>query len=188
MADTKITDLTSETAATGDELVINDVTDTSDKKITVQGILDLVPAGGGFSTVFKTADETIQSDTTLTDDTDLQFSVDANSSYAFMMVFTFVTGANPDFKYGMTSPSGALVSSSSDFYAVNTTSYTRRDMSTTIVQLVPAGGASRFKLIIGYVDVGVTAGSITLQWAQNTSQAEDTTVQKNSWVMFKKLN
>ena len=40
MADTKITDLSSATAATGDELVINDVTDTSDKKVTVQGILD----------------------------------------------------------------------------------------------------------------------------------------------------
>lgn len=40
MANTKITDLTSGTAAKLDELIINDVTDDSDKKITVQGILD----------------------------------------------------------------------------------------------------------------------------------------------------
>ena len=42
MANTKITDLTLATAATGDELPINDITDTSDKKITVGGIVDTI--------------------------------------------------------------------------------------------------------------------------------------------------
>jgi len=42
LVDTKITDLTSATAATGDELVINDITDTSDKKVTAGSILDAI--------------------------------------------------------------------------------------------------------------------------------------------------
>ncbi len=42
MADTKITDLTSATAAVGDELVINDITDTSDKKVTAGSIVDTI--------------------------------------------------------------------------------------------------------------------------------------------------
>ena len=40
MANTKITNLTGGTAAKLDELIMNDVTDDSDKKITVQSILD----------------------------------------------------------------------------------------------------------------------------------------------------
>lgn len=51
MVDTKITDLPPATAATGDEFVINDITDTSDKKVTVASInaadtLHLLLTGG----------------------------------------------------------------------------------------------------------------------------------------------
>jgi len=42
MVNTKITDLSSATAATGDELVINDVTDTTDKKVTAASIVDII--------------------------------------------------------------------------------------------------------------------------------------------------
>ena len=42
MADTKITDLSSATAAGGDEFVINDITDTSDKKVTAFSIVDVI--------------------------------------------------------------------------------------------------------------------------------------------------
>jgi len=42
MVDTKITDLTTATAASGDEFVINDITDTSDKKVTAGSIVDII--------------------------------------------------------------------------------------------------------------------------------------------------
>ena len=42
MANTKITDLVSATAASGDEFAINDVTDTSDKKVTAGSIVDII--------------------------------------------------------------------------------------------------------------------------------------------------
>jgi len=65
--------------------------------------------GGGFSTVYKTADESIQSDTTLTDDADLFFSVDASSVYVgFMYLYVDMdSGADPDMKTTFTIPAGA---------------------------------------------------------------------------------
>jgi len=42
LADSKITNLSSKTPAVGDELVINDVTDNSDGKITVGAALDII--------------------------------------------------------------------------------------------------------------------------------------------------
>lgn len=40
----------------------------------------------------------------------------------------------------------------------------------------------------GIVDVGATGGSLTYQWAQNTSDGDATTIKKGSWIKLTKLN
>ena len=143
-------------------------------------------AGGGFSTVFKTADEIITSDDTLTDDADLQFEVDKNSVYAYKMVLLMSSSVNADFKYFWTGPVGATMSWFEDQDSnVGVT-------AKTITTQDNMNGAGVAVLTIqwpeGLIITGANAGILNFQWAQLTSEATNTTLRKGSWILFKKLN
>jgi len=145
--------------------------------------------GSGFTTVFKSADETIASDDTLTDDSDLTFSVDASSFYFFILRMEINSPITPDFKYIMSLPvgatgnwtkAGAFLSPSSETY----------DPDSVLTQIFfsTAGANDNLLFQVGYLETDTTAGTAAVQWAQNTSNAGATTVRKGSTMMFKKLN
>ena len=139
--------------------------------------------GGGFSTVFKSADETIQSDATLTDDTDLQFSVDANSFYSVMGYFKAQSGSTPDYKQAFSVPAGANFHGGNRF-----TDWTsdQTDEDYTATQSVLFAGNEGWLCVVGILEIGGTAGTCAYQWAQNNSFASDTTLFQGSWLMFRK--
>lgn len=144
-------------------------------------------AGDGWKTVYKTADETIASDATLSDDADLKFPVDANSDYTFIMFLHVTSNTTADFKYAFTQPSGSFgrMKSTGDWDAVNSTGLVSIDASTAVV----IGSATEKTLEQhGRIITGSTAGTIQLQWAQNTSDAGNTTLEQGSIIMWKKMD
>jgi len=183
LADTKITDLPSETAAAGDELVINDVTDTSDKKITVQGILDLVPAGGGltFAKIVKATDETIDTDTTLSDDAELLFTPTINKVYHFELRLYIQSATAADFKVGWSVPSGATVLGLEADIWRNDILQNADDQ--TVAFAVATDGNLEMMLLCGKILMSSTSGSAAVQWAQNVSNGGNTTVLAGSTLL-----
>jgi len=142
--------------------------------------------GGGFDTVYKTADETINNDSTLTDDTDLQFSVDANASYAMICLFMYAADAIPDFKYAYSVPAGITGNIMDGYFNSQNTSAVVRTWATSRSPIDSSGNV-RALFNTGCLNIEGTAGTIAFQWAQNTSNAGNTTLKEGSYIMFKKL-
>ncbi len=143
--------------------------------------------GGGFCVVFKSADQAICTDITLTDDCCLQFAVDACSTYSIYHNMAFKTQDTPDFKYSYSVPActtGRRINGNwaGGPFEVTTTCWTT-SMSPTVV-----GTAAFFIVHTGYITTSTTAGTFAFQWAQNTSSATCTTLVQGDWMMFRKLN
>lgn len=140
-------------------------------------------------TVYKDADQTITSDDTVNDDDDLTFNTAAGTKYNFRLcLFINVESATPGFRVTLNGTTtvnnfvaqimfyrGADAGSSMALSAGNqiTAFGTEGTYST--------GGLSgkMFCVIEGTIDVNA-AGTFKLQWAQNTSSADDLTVLEGS--------
>ena len=135
----------------------------------------------------KTADQNVISSTTLVDDTELKFPMRANTKYAFRMVVIFDAGATGDFKFRHTGPaigSGLIrilrqwiVGAGAAWVApTQDTSYSAADIA-----IAGAAGSGRLE-INGTIHNGATAGDFKLRWAQNASEAVNTTVRAGSYI------
>lgn len=179
MADTKIsalTELAVEPAST-DELAIND--GGTSKKITVANLM-LASGGLTFAKVVKNADETVTSSTTLQDDDQLTFTPNISKTYN-VSIFVFMdSGVTPDIKFALSIPTGATAIELAEVWAPNDSRVTTNWTSSRM--LVGAAGVRYFHLT-GRVIMSTTAGSVTFQWAQNTSDASDTKVLEGSLLL-----
>ena len=128
-------------------------------------------------TVIKSADETIISDETLSNDTHLALSVAASKRYNLVLMLRVSSGTDPDFKFAFSAPSGATVNGGYNGTA-QTMSY---DLDMTVGQPVVSAG-NVVVMIWAFVETAGTAGTLTLQWAQNTSWASNTTVREGSFM------
>jgi len=141
--------------------------------------------GCGWTVKVKTSDESITSDTTLSNDTCLQICADANSTYALDARIWLTPNATADFKYAFSIPTNAsgLKKPIGDWDAV--VELVGQTITTATAVLV--SGASNFMIEVhAKVETGACAGVIAFQWAQNTSNVCNTTLNAGSWVGFKK--
>lgn len=134
----------------------------------------------------KSLNETRNSTDTLADDAELSIPVEANETYSFRAEIWFDTSATPDFKFAVTGPSSPTeITIRGHFVAVGGTNDTDFvDTSFGVSHSVTGtggttGGHVKLK---GLLQNGANAGAITLQWAQNTSDAADTTVLGGSYI------
>ena len=143
-------------------------------------------------TKYTTADRT-RADDTLTADTDLVVSVLASVNYAFIFGLLYTNGgsATPDIRFGFTCPaSQTLLSWGSIGPDVNTTNPA---LATTVRSAYLAadssgGGSARahgtsvggaaYAWGSGVLSNGANAGSLTLVWAQNSTDGGNVTTLK----------
>ena len=136
-------------------------------------------------TVRKSSDQTVTSSTTLVNDSQLKFAIAANETYIFeAWLYTYAADGTPDIKVTFTSPAGSTLfwSSSQVIFLANA--------STTLTVVAPQGTVGDFFVdsnlrvvqLFGSVTNGGTAGDIQLQWAQNTSSANGTSVKAGSYI------
>lgn len=124
----------------------------------------------GWVTIVKPIDTNRTSTTTLADDSDILFAMEANKSYFIDMFVNVFVRANPDFKYAISVPSGGFFRAMERIVAQNTT------ITTDIITAVPGSTALTtsvdnygFIHITGPYANGANAGNWSFQWAQNTS-------------------
>lgn len=132
----------------------------------------------------KTADQARNSSTTLTDDTELTVPVVASAKYALDLFLYYDATAGVDIKFGFTFPAGATLTFGGICYLVGgsfTIAMLRAQRATSgSTTLAASGGTTPHTRIDGTLITGATAGDLTLQWAQNTSNAAATTVKTDS--------
>lgn len=138
-------------------------------------------AGVGLPFVTKSVDETINNDAVLHDDLELLFPAQANREYGVLVYYVVDTEAVPDWKYAISIPAGAIAEKFDGTYS----SRVAVASSNWVPALnIPMGAGPSTILVMGRVLMGGTAGNINMQWAQNVSDAADTTVLRGSIMFF----
>lgn len=140
-------------------------------------------SGATVKSVRKSSDQTVTSSTTLVNDSQLKFAAAANETYIFQAwLYTYAADGTPDIKVTFTSPAGSTLFWSSSQVIFNAAA------ATTLTVVAPGGTTGdlfvdsnlRAIQLYGTVLNGSTAGDIQLQWAQNTSSANGTSVKAGS--------
>ncbi len=127
-----------------------------------------------FTTVVKSADETLTTDTTLQDDDDVTFIAAANSVYYIDALLFVNSPTAADFKFAWTVPAGATA----DGHVLGHDAAADEEIKTFVEaasQFMPTLSVTddiiTMKLI---VQTAGTSGAVTLQWAQNASSGTTT--------------
>lgn len=139
----------------------------------------------GILTAVKTADETKTEDDTVSLDSDLQITLEANSYYDIEVQLLYTAGGVPDFRTQFEVPSGSdgiwwrIINDDTFGLTELTTVTSHNGLGTTTEAYV------RFFVNI-YTDS--TSGTFGVKWAQNSSSTIITTLQKGSSIKAVKLN
>ncbi len=141
--------------------------------------------------VLKTANQTTISNTTLVDDTALNFTMEANATYAIRLEVYFNTNATADFKYGFRGTQAAAdVHIRRDAIVGGGTGYSTIAISTaynTAGTSLAGTGTDGYISLSGFIENGASPSTFYFTWAQNTSNATDSTVFKGSYLEYCKV-
>lgn len=128
---------------------------------------------------FKASGTSRTSTTTLTADPDLSVPLAASATYDFEMDLVYNGGTNgsSDLKFGFTGPSGYAMNFGAFIVSIpaGVASVGGTQVTTTASGTVGAGTPLAVR-VSGAVTTSLTAGALTLTWAQNTSSGTATTL------------
>lgn len=148
-----------------------------------------------WTSVFKTADESISLDNTLSNDVALLFTADASGVYVIRVKLFITVHSGCDFQCDMTGPSGTGLASWKSFgenqaMAVNSSSGFSASTSYFSATYAPTAGGTNEGSVEGeiMVTVGGSGGTVNLRWSQNISTADNLTLHKGSYLEYRKLN
>lgn len=142
--------------------------------------------------VVKSTDKTANANTTLSDDPQLSIAVLAATTYLFEALLIWSSGTTPDAKFGLTVPAGCTWQLA-PFGIPAAGTATAGSLETAIFTAsgIPLGGVAAgtktAALVTGVVFVAGTAGSVTVSWAQNSSNASNTVLYTGSWLQLTRV-
>lgn len=135
--------------------------------------------------VRKGSDETTSTDETLSDDGALLFAIAASETWAFEF-HVYYDAAAGDFEATITVPTGATGNWAGN--GVNTSGAYSSRMATFAAALTFDASTTAAELLItGTVVNSTNAGNVTLQWAQDTSNAATLTVRASSYLIAHRI-
>jgi len=134
--------------------------------------------------ILKTADETMTSDDTLTNDAELLLAIGANEVWLFRFLLRLISHTTPDIQFDLALPSGAT--GRGILYDYKTAPGNWRLIPGTPLS-VPTDSTETFLEIVITIVNSTIAGDVALKWAQDTSDANATTIYKNSCLIATRL-
>jgi hypothetical protein len=139
-------------------------------------------AGSAWTTIDKTTDQSITSSTTFVDDTQLQFSMAANSVYAIRCCY-FINYLTGGLRLAFNGPSATRIRAVVFANTAATTAY-----DTTFFNV--AGTGSVTAAVVAF-NIGITVssspGTFALRIAQNVSDAGASIFEAGSWLEYQKV-
>lgn len=137
----------------------------------------------------KTANQVITTQTSYINDADMRFAVAANSIYEFHVHLRYATPPGADWKSSFTVPSGAAAKFNRVGYDLSGNFVGTFEWSDTDTVTSKGLGAGTIQLaeFFGYINTAATAGNLIFQWAQNTSNAGNTTLFVNSYLTGRRI-
>jgi hypothetical protein len=146
------------------------------------------PEGPADVTVVKTVDETVVSSTLLQNDNELSFAVQAGETWFFdAWIILNCPSAAPGFKVAFSAPVGT---------AVQWSALSDGDVGTDHPLITGSGSTDSFVLppdgsrdgvhLRGAVVIGTVAGTVRLQWTQNSSSINPLKVEQFSYIRARK--
>lgn len=138
---------------------------------------------------YKAADQTKNSDTTLANDNDLTFTVVSSWLYLIDWILKMQSW-NTAFKlaFSGTSTTTWFVHALSMIASTSYKEYHYTNIDSTPWTITGIANDDDVHHVKGFIDVWWTGGTFALQWAQNASHADSTTMNKWSWLQIRKLN
>lgn len=142
--------------------------------------------------VYQSADQTVNNTTTYVSSSNLVLSLAANSVYVYKSCIVFDTGATPDFKHKLLLPAGAAVRRAV-FTPTTTVAATNTTIGMDTLDLVEfasggvAAGTMMTAFPMGTIYTAGTAGSVTVQFAQQVANASNTVLKIGSWIELTKV-
>jgi hypothetical protein len=141
------------------------------------------------TTIHKTGDTSWTSTTTLTDDPDLKFPVDANGTYEFEIVIGALTvSTSVGLKTTLTFPAGARLDYGREGLASSAAFDDWQQNATTSGSPTATWSTSANNATIrmnGTIFNGSTAGNLTVQAAQGTSNASSAWILRGSRIRYR---
>ncbi len=161
------------------------------QRITAELLRSMLP-----QIIRKTADTSRSATATAADDPHLTYAVEANAVYTMHGWIKYFADPTPDIQFKFVGPTGALGEwgwnppGSSTAGASGTVGYSIRTESNDINVARAGYGTTNGQMytpVGGMWRIGSTAGNITFQWAQNTSDAIASIVYTDSWLSFQRI-
>lgn len=142
--------------------------------------------------VVKTTDKTAANNT-LSNDSQLAPQLSANATYAVDSCLIYASSTTADARLAMTGPSGATGQLSAAALAFGTGGISGDvelgvfPLATTLAVGGAGAGNKVFARMSGTVVTGEAAGPLTVQFAQNVTEASTTTLYTGSWLRIERL-
>lgn len=134
----------------------------------------------------KTSRETVTSSTSLQDDNDFSFELKASTTYAINATLYISAPSTGGFKFAFTVPSGSSGRMNSDSSQAALI-YPDMDISistassSSAINMLSGGSSGRF---FGFITTSSTAGTLLFRWAQDTSNATGTYIERGSTMIL----
>ena len=137
---------------------------------------------------YKTADTSRASTTTLANDPHLILPADASAIYQVNCCLDYSAGTTGDFNVTFTVPSGATLDwNGSGYSGSDAQMWNGGNPAGTAVAFGGGNASRRFVIVMGMLQVGGTAGSLTCQWAQSASDASATILRQYSYLRLDRV-
>lgn len=133
-----------------------------------------------------TADTSKTSNTTLGNVTGLAVAVAASTEYALDGYLAYTGNSTGDIKFAWTIPTGLTGHWGISSDDTTTPGDLKTSIATAYTTVITAGGGSLNATVKGYM-LTSNAGTLQLQFAQNTSDGTATVVKAGSWIRLTKL-
>lgn len=137
------------------------------------------------SFVRKTADETVNNDATPNNDSELILPIAANETVMVKIIYYWVADIAGGFNASINGPAAAVNISWAGLIIRNTgtpiDAYNGSSYNTTTLAILDTVG---FAQINALIENGANAGNIYASWCQHTSNANNTTVERGSFMQM----
>lgn len=142
----------------------------------------------GEGVILKAADETVNNSTTLQNDDHFAFPIDANAKWFFQLILDVVgVSVNADLKLDWSLPASATYKAQRGTQAAgDVASATPTALATAAFASGLLNGENMIQ-VLGWITAGASAGTATLQWAQNTLTAENVVVKAGSLMRLRQI-